>query len=559
MPTFSLIYTSVRAPLIQSVIEEWLKKADKPNDLEIILTVDANDKASQEVAASLVGKVPNFQWFIQASEPFNCVKGWNLAAAKSTGKVLVQVTDDMVPPGAWDSNLEVCAPKGWMDKEAAVHVEDGYVHDIMVLAIITRARYERFGYFFYPDYESLFCDTELTEVAYRDGVVINAKHLLFEHRHPDCQKRTRDAVDLVHASKERWARGETIFYYRRSKGFPVDAGPKATEADKHITPEPIKFCVYIQATRDDFCLREVCDRMLEEGVNDFFFSVPDEYWSGRPTRPEEISQVRIVASQIKALGANVEVMVHKVKTYRFSGDTRLRVETRVRNDAMSYIRRKGWEHVLIMDGDELWRRGTVNFVRRLVVEWHPTSINCRMVPVIGLPGYPIDGATDVAVIYINSKVPFQECRTPIGDQFRVQMPLVIHFTGTRRTMEEIIIKHTDSGHFDDPDYDFQTWLDKVLPNIRPGFQYTWPNGIKGLHMYTKYQIWPAVRHWMDDELAEMPKSIHRYLGGYETEIPIPELASKNAAIPESEKAQGQAVQGTDFGLLPGGQNSSTNS
>jgi hypothetical protein len=79
-------------------------------------------------------------------------------------------------------------------------------------------------------------------------------------------------------------------------------------------------------------------------------------------------------------------------------------------------------------------------------------------------------------------------------------------------MEEIIQKHKDSGHYDDPDYDFQTWLDKVLPNIKPGFVYDWGNGNIGLHFYKKYQIWPKVRHWMDAELSEMPKSLWRYLG-----------------------------------------------
>lgn len=510
-PMFSLIYTSVRSQLIQPVIEDWLKKAKNPEAIEVILAVDGNDQKSQEVASALTGVIPNFQWFLQNTPPYNCVKGWNLAAEKATGQVLVQLTDDITPPDAWDEKLLALEPKDWPQRETLIHVEDGYVHDLMVIAFMSRPRYERFGYFFYPDYESMFCDTELTEAGYRDGVVIVAKHLLFEHRHPDAHKRARDAVDAVHASKERWDRGEALFHHRKARGFPIDVGPKATAESKMVEPEPMKFCVYIQATRDDFCLYEVCRRMREEGVNDFFFSVPNEYWSGRATPPEQMRQVKEISERIKAEGANAEVMVHKVATYRWPGDTRLRVETRVRNDALAYIRRKGFEHVLIVDGDELWFRGTLSILKRVINEYRPNAINVRMVPVIGLPGYPISGATDVAVVYINSKTPFQECRTPIGDQFRIVMPLVFHFTGTRRTMEEIILKHTDSGHYDDPDYDFQTWLDKVLPNIRPGFVYDWGNGNVGLHFYKKYQIWPKVRHWMAEEIAQIPESLWPFL------------------------------------------------
>ena len=504
MPTFSLIYTSVRSQRIGPVIQDWVSKARRKDDIEVILALDGPDEKSQAVLndpATFAGLTVDFITAIQPDPPFNCVRGWNLAASKAKGKVLVQVTDDMIPPDAWDVKLKALEPANWMEEDWAVHVEDGYVHNLMVLAIITKVRYDRFGYFFYPEYQSLFCDTELTEVAYREKRVIEAKHLLFDHQHPDCQKRERDAVDLVHASKERWLLGEKLFNFRKQRNFPIDAGPNAKDAPE--TAPGLSFCVYVQATRDDLCLFEVCQRMIEEGVRDFFFSVPDEYWSGRPTPTEHIDQVKEVARQVAQIGGHVQIMLHKVKSYRWPGDTRLRVETRVRNDALSAVREAGFEHVLIVDGDELWKRGTLKFVEALIEKFHPTSINCLMVPVVGFPGYPIDGATDVAVIYVNSATPFKECRTPIGEQFRIQMPLVIHFTGTRRSMEETIQKHKDSGHYDDPEYDFEGWLRDTLPNIKPG--------LKNVHMFKRYQIWPAVRNWLAEEVKEIPPSVWPYL------------------------------------------------
>lgn len=519
-PTFSLIYTSVRSDQIAQVIRDWVSKCRYPEAVEVIVAVDGPDAKSQAVleklnpAREVAQPDLRLRWFVQAEAPFNCVRGWNLAASKATGKVLIQVTDDMVPLDAWDVKLKALEPKDWMEQDYAIHVEDGYVHDIMVLAIITKVRYDRFGYFFYPDYPSLFSDTELTTVAYAEQRVIQAKHLLFEHRHPDCHKRERDAVDLVHASPERWTQGETLFKFRKDRGFPIDIGPKAVVA-KAATPPvalAVKFCAYIQATRDDLCLYEVCKRMKEEGVNDFLFSIPDEYWSGRSTPDKDILEVKAIAAQVRLLGANVDCLLHKVKTYRWSGDTRVQVETRVRNDALSFMRQKGFEHILIVDGDELWKRGTLNYVKEILQRWNPKAINCLMVPVIGCPGYPIGGATDVAVIYVNSAMPFKECRTPIGEQFRLQMAQVIHFTGTRRTMAETILKHTDSGHFDDPDYDFQEFMDKVLPNIKPGFQYTYKSGIKGIHFFRHYQIWPEVRHFLAEEWADLPCSLYPFLG-----------------------------------------------
>lgn len=521
-PTFSLIYTSVRPQAMTAMVREWMAKAANPQAVEVIVAVDAGDEAALAAAKALSAEFP-LTCLVQESAPFNCVKGWNLAATKATGKVLVQLTDDIFPPKHWDLKLLSLEPGDWMNQDCAVHVEDGYVHNIMVIAIVTKVRYSRFGYLFYPGYESLFCDTELTELAYRENRVIQAKHLLFEHKHPDCNKRARDDVDKVHASPERWQRGEALFHLRRANSFPVDLGPMArSEQAVRAIEEPasiatkstdLRFCAYIQATRDDLCLLEVCARLAEEGVRDFVFSIPNEYWSGRPVSEEEGSQVRGVADELKKRGLTVNCLLHEVKTYRWPGDTRIQVETRVRNDALDYVRKLGFEHILVVDGDELWKHGTLNYIKEVINRWHPSAINCLMIPVVGCPGYPIDGATDVAVVYIHASTAFKECRSPITEQFRIQMPLVMHFTGTRRTMEETIRKHTDSGHFDDPDYLFAEWIEKVLPNIKPGFTHTWPNGLKGVHMYQKYQIWRAVRDWTADEITEIPKSVWPFLGG----------------------------------------------
>jgi len=71
-------------------------------------------------------------------------------------------------------------------------------------------------------------------------------------------------------------------------------------------------------------------------------------------------------------------------------------------------------------------------------------------------------------------------------------------------MEEIVQKHRESGHYDDPDYDFEGWIKNVLPKIRPGW--------RGAHMYTPNQIWPRVRAWEPAEWAEVPACLHPFLG-----------------------------------------------
>lgn len=528
VPIFSLAYTTCRPHMIQKVLELWNSRSTLHNH-EFVIAVDDNVPATITAAISASQQVKNASVSIQPNAPYNCVKGWNLAAEKSSGKIIIAVADDFVPPTGWDQSLLDLQPKGWEDGEWVVHTEDGYVHDIFVLGIVTRKRYEKFGYLFYPGYESMFSDTELTEMAHRDGVVIEARHLLFEHMHPDAGKRQRDSADVRHASSERWTRGEMLFNYRKARGFPIDVGPKApvevppssapavtiasTPANVSVLPvaSSRKWAAYIQVTKDEFFLFDICERLFEEGVKDFFFCIPDEYWAGNVTPKEDIEELVAIAAKLKTIGANAFTKVFDVSGYRYPGDTRLRTETRVRNDSLAWIRSQGFRDIVIVDSDELWFRGTLKAIEEQVARGAMT-ISSPMIPVIGVPGYPVERATDVAIVYIGGNAVFQECRSPMIKPFQLPLPYVIHFTGTRRTLDEVIIKLRASGHYDDPQYAFELFIEKVLPNIKPGFTYTWPTGHTGLHFYLPYQIWPSVRNWRAEERNQIPKALWPHLG-----------------------------------------------
>ena len=152
----------------------------------------------------------------------------NAAAKASTGQVLVMVADDFFPPEHWDTLLLEAIPD--LSGEYAVHVDaqDPWCW-IMTHPILTRAYYERPGRggckpgdLFYPEYLSVGCDDDFTECAKRDGVVINAKHLKFEHRHPALklvELKDRDAVYQHEDSAEAYAVKERVLGKRRRNGY----------------------------------------------------------------------------------------------------------------------------------------------------------------------------------------------------------------------------------------------------------------------------------------------------------------------------------------------------
>jgi len=359
------------------------------------------------------------------------------------------------------------------------------------------------------------CDTEFTEHALRDRVMVDAMHLFFEHIHPDCGKRERDMADSTHASSIRWTLGESLYHYRKSMGFPIDLGPRATRPRPAFKGELNGYAVYMQAIKDDFCMWEVCYRMMEEGVRRFFIFVPDHYWSGEPNPHEQaLDLIYDLADKVRGLGGDVDVVYSPVDFK--AGKNRLEVETDYRNKSLAYMWDHGVEHALVVDSDELWDHGMLEKIMPYVAE--SPAIQVTMVPVIGLPGYPVDGASDSAVVYVKKGNKFSMCRTPVERAVSLAFRGVVHFTGTRRSHEEIIKKMREGGHYDDPDYDFEGWIQRKLPNIKPG--------MKDAHMYRPYQIWPAVRDWTADEIERnMPPSIRPYLG-----LPVPMPERKNPSL-----------------------------
>ena len=508
-PKFSLVYTTARPNAISGVVDKWQKRAAHPENMRFAVSVDAGNDIAAELARQAVGP----ENVVINKGPKNCVAGWNIAAKlaekQGLGDILIAVADDFDVPAAWDLGLTKVAPEGWWKHEFAVRVADGFNPELCTLGIMTARRYKRLGYLFYQDFESIFSDTELTYSAISEKRLIDAKHLLFEHMHPDARKRTADAVDAVHNSEGRKQRGQALFNHRQSLGFPLDLQP-AEDLER--------FALYVQAIQDDFCLYDVVRRIVDEGnvvgvpVARVYLMCPDEWWSGKKRTEAELQQVRAVADKLVAEGVDALLVNLPVAPVRPFFKARIDVETAMRNEAVDRIYADGFAHVLIADGDEFWRRG---FYARLVEAIRSNWVGCvyaGLTPVVGYPGYPVEGATDSATVYIAKPYHFVDCRSVAGPRLNIGGHDIIHFTATRRSLEEVVKKHLESGHADDSAYQMEKWAKDVLPNVKPGYIYRWSDTNVGLHMYQPFQIWPSVRAWTPEELGELPACVLSHLG-----------------------------------------------
>lgn len=213
----------------------WLHRAANPEGIEHIFAVDEDD------AAALAGLKQYRKVVVPPGG--GCVAAWNAAAAASTCAVLVQLSDDWEPPIGWDGLI--LERLGDVSQPAVLAISDGHRKDqLLCMAILTRARYEQqvftpatgdrrclspTPHLFCPEYTGVFSDNEFTDRAYADGVVIEARDLVFEHTNPllTGDKQAWDPTYAAQNAPERYEHGRAVYARRKALYAAHDSQPAA--------------------------------------------------------------------------------------------------------------------------------------------------------------------------------------------------------------------------------------------------------------------------------------------------------------------------------------------
>ena len=209
---FSLLHaTRGRAEQAARCRQLWLARADFPEHAEYIFGVDEDDAQRPDGAKTVVVEPGG-------AHGHGCVAAWNKAAFAATGDVLVQVSDDFVPPRSWDS--KIWARLRGAPAAAVLAVSDGD-HEapgsLLTMAVCTRAYFELDHFLLHPDFTSMYSDDHFTEVAYRRGAVVEARDLVFFHAHPSqCPAVEPDARYAAQNAPALYAQGRATLDALRS-------------------------------------------------------------------------------------------------------------------------------------------------------------------------------------------------------------------------------------------------------------------------------------------------------------------------------------------------------
>ncbi|PCJ57935.1 MAG: hypothetical protein COA65_08730 [Rhodospirillaceae bacterium] len=164
-----------------------------------------------------------------------CVNGTTIIGGTSNNKIhacnrdiekgkdwdiIVLISDDMIPQiDGWDEIIRQAMTKYYPDTDGTLWFNDGYQDRICTLCIIGRKYFDRFGFIYHPDYNSLFCDNEFTEVAKGLDKMTYFTACIFRHEHfannPQIKR------DKLYDRNEAFFNIDKATYERRkAEGFP---------------------------------------------------------------------------------------------------------------------------------------------------------------------------------------------------------------------------------------------------------------------------------------------------------------------------------------------------
>jgi hypothetical protein len=243
---FSILHTSARPDKWRAVYDDWMSKCATPSDVEYVLCIDPRWGFSLDPNEY---DTPLDNLVVVQNVGRRCyVDGVATAAKASTGTILIVNADDQFACERWDREIvTLMAPAGcgaagawnrgmWCEGSFVIEVSTGTPneHDrgVMVMPILSRARYEALGHrVFWPEYESMFADNDFCEEQRLLGGIIDARHLMFPHRHalftsdgqwkPEGANNNEkwDEAYAVQNRRESHELGHNVYARRKAAGF----------------------------------------------------------------------------------------------------------------------------------------------------------------------------------------------------------------------------------------------------------------------------------------------------------------------------------------------------
>jgi hypothetical protein len=220
--------TRSRPQKVIQTLATYMKLANNTKDIGVAVSCDDNDQSmlrnlvQEEVVRTLLPAGWSKLFFSPNTNKIQACNA-NMNEIEWNWDIVVLVSDDMIPQlKGWDDVIRNHMLARFPDTNGILWFNDGHQGDkLNTLCVFGRAMYKSFGYIYHPDYKSLFCDTELTDLCKGKlaDKCLYVPYCIIRHEHPGTgYAQNMDA--LYDRNQKYW--NEDMYTYIRRKQYDYD-------------------------------------------------------------------------------------------------------------------------------------------------------------------------------------------------------------------------------------------------------------------------------------------------------------------------------------------------
>ena len=220
--------TRSRPQKVIQTLASYVKLANHPEQLGVAISCDDDDTSMSRnlVQEELLRTLNPVAWkriFFGPNKTKIEACNANMNEIEYEWDIVVLVSDDMIPQlQGYDDVIRNHMMSRFPDTNGILWFNDGaQTNQLNTLCVFGRTMYESFGYIYHPEYKSLFCDTELTDLCKGDlaSKCLYVPYCIIRHEHPGTGF-TQNMDALYNRNQKYWT--EDMYTYIRRKTYSHD-------------------------------------------------------------------------------------------------------------------------------------------------------------------------------------------------------------------------------------------------------------------------------------------------------------------------------------------------
>ena len=167
-------------------------------EVTFLVTLDEDDtEMNDQLVKEILSQYKNLVYHYGNSK--TKVEAINADMEKLTDwDIVLLASDDMIPQiKGYDQIIVEQMKKNYPDTDGVLFFNDGFKQNqLNTLCILGKKYYKRFNYIYNPEYKSVWCDNEFTEVANILNKQTYIDQVIIKHEHPDWGYGKNDQIHL---------------------------------------------------------------------------------------------------------------------------------------------------------------------------------------------------------------------------------------------------------------------------------------------------------------------------------------------------------------------------